>query len=144
MTEIALVVPPGTAEPYRVEFERADLLRVLYRELDTQCLSRTPALDTPYGSQLTMWTADDALTREPALPRNDRGIRLCRAVKHDVRDMRGTIVITGGVSDDIMRWHVGLAAELLAALEFSFSFGDDADRVIAAAAKVIDDAAGAL
>lgn len=97
MDEMLVVPAEWNAEVRVAYFADVVLLKLLYQEIGTDCVDKSPDLWTPIGT-MCMWVADDGLLR-PKIEHNDRAIALCRAVGYNVPDVGGVAVFTGGADE---------------------------------------------
>jgi hypothetical protein len=83
--------------PRTVTWTDGELLDLLYREIDTDCVD-CASIHTPDGD-LTMWVSDNGLLVDP-IDHNDRAIGICRGCGYDVPDVGGIAVFTGGADEE--------------------------------------------
>jgi len=110
----AIVVPPDVTAEYRVikwpYQQDGATLAVLHREIGCDCVDASPRMQTPHG-QFEFWCDDVGLLAED-YQHNDRMIVLARVVGYPVRDIAGTVVLTGGT--DPAGHTLGLSPEVFA------------------------------
>jgi len=103
------VIPADLTEPPRAVAMEPDLLTVLYREIDTQCLDSTPDIPIAPGVGIRIWVDDTGLITHPD-EHNDRAIELARAYGYMAPDFARTVVVTGAAPGDdtlpenVIRW----------------------------------------